>query len=31
VCVFAWEERAADSSRVNLARVNEYVAKYFGG
>jgi myo-inositol catabolism protein IolH len=29
VCVFAWEERAADSSRVNLARVNEYVAKYF--
>jgi myo-inositol catabolism protein IolH len=31
VCVFAWEERAQDSSRVNLARVNEYVGKYFGG
>jgi myo-inositol catabolism protein IolH len=31
VCVFAWEERAQDSCRVNLARVNEYVAKYFGG
>jgi myo-inositol catabolism protein IolH len=30
VCVFAWEERAEDSSRVNLARVNEYVAKYSG-
>jgi myo-inositol catabolism protein IolH len=28
VCVFAWEERAEDSARVNLARVNEYVAKY---
>jgi myo-inositol catabolism protein IolH len=28
VCVFAWEERADDSCRVNLARVNEYVAKY---
>ncbi len=28
VCVFAWEERADDSARVNLARVNEYVAKY---
>jgi myo-inositol catabolism protein IolH len=31
VCVFAWEERAQDSSRVNLARVNEYVGKYCGG
>ena len=31
VCVFAWEERAADSSRLNLARVTEYVAKYFPG
>jgi myo-inositol catabolism protein IolH len=30
VCVFAWEERADDSARVNLARVNEYVAKYAG-
>ena len=28
VCVFAWEERAEDSARVNLARVNEYLAKY---
>jgi len=30
VCVFAWEERAEESSRVNLARVGEYVAKYAG-
>jgi myo-inositol catabolism protein IolH len=30
VCVFAWEERAEDSARVNLAKVNEYVAKYSG-
>jgi myo-inositol catabolism protein IolH len=29
VCVFAWEERASESSRVNLARVNEYLDKYF--
>jgi myo-inositol catabolism protein IolH len=28
VCVFAWEERAADSGRFNLAEVNRYVAKY---
>jgi myo-inositol catabolism protein IolH len=28
VCVFAWEERAEDSARVNLAKINEYVAKY---
>ena len=28
VCVFAWEERAAESSRYNLAEVNRYVAKY---
>jgi myo-inositol catabolism protein IolH len=28
VCVFAWEERAEDSSRFNLAKVNDYVAKY---
>jgi len=28
VCVFAWEERAEDSCRVNLARVGEYVQKY---
>jgi myo-inositol catabolism protein IolH len=30
VCVFAWEERAEESSRANLARINEYVAKYAG-
>jgi myo-inositol catabolism protein IolH len=28
VCVFAWEERADDSARVNLARVEEYVAAH---
>jgi myo-inositol catabolism protein IolH len=28
VCVFAWEERAEQSSRVNLEKINEYVAKY---
>ncbi|GGL15761.1 sugar phosphate isomerase/epimerase family protein [Mangrovihabitans endophyticus] len=28
VCVFAWEERAHDSARVNLARVHEYLEKY---
>ena len=28
VCVFAWEERAEESARFNLARVEEYVAKY---
>jgi len=28
VCVFAWEERAEDSARVNLARVEEYLQKY---
>jgi myo-inositol catabolism protein IolH len=26
VCVFAWEERAAESARSNLAKINEYVA-----
>jgi myo-inositol catabolism protein IolH len=31
VCVFAWEERAADSSRYNLAKVTDYVAKYASG
>ena len=30
VCVFAWEERAEESSRVNLARINEYAGKYAG-
>ena len=28
VCVFAWEERAAESSRHNLAQVNGYLAKF---
>jgi myo-inositol catabolism protein IolH len=28
VCVFAWEERAADSGRFNLAQVNQYLAKH---
>lgn len=28
VCVFAWEERAEDSGRHNLARVLEYARKY---
>ncbi|MEV6491018.1 sugar phosphate isomerase/epimerase [Actinoplanes sp. NPDC051633] len=28
VCVFAWEERAEDSARVNLAKIKEYQAKY---
>jgi myo-inositol catabolism protein IolH len=30
VCVFAWEERAEESCRFNLAQINEYVAKYGG-
>jgi myo-inositol catabolism protein IolH len=29
VCVFAWEERAEESARFNLARVNEYIAKAY--
>jgi myo-inositol catabolism protein IolH len=28
VCVFAWEERAEESSRFNLAQVEQYVSKY---
>jgi myo-inositol catabolism protein IolH len=28
VCVFAWEERAADSARYNLSQVNQYVQKH---
>jgi myo-inositol catabolism protein IolH len=28
VCVFAWEERAEESSRFNLAQVNQYMTKY---
>ncbi|MFI7548020.1 sugar phosphate isomerase/epimerase family protein [Actinoplanes sp. NPDC049599] len=30
VCVFAWEERAAESCRFNLAQVNQYLAKCAG-
>jgi myo-inositol catabolism protein IolH len=30
VCVFAWEERAQESSRFNLAKIREYVAKHGG-
>jgi myo-inositol catabolism protein IolH len=30
VCVFAWEERAEESSRFNLDRIKEYVAKHGG-
>ena len=29
VCVFAWEERAAESARFNLAQVNQYLQKHF--
>jgi myo-inositol catabolism protein IolH len=28
VCVFAWEERAEESSRYNLAQVDQYLSKY---
>ena len=28
VCVFAWEERAEDSARVNLEKVNQFLEKY---
>lgn len=28
VCVFAWEERAEQSCRFNLEKINEYTAKY---
>jgi myo-inositol catabolism protein IolH len=28
VCVFAWEERAKESSRFNLDKIREYVAKH---
>ncbi|MEU7901393.1 sugar phosphate isomerase/epimerase [Actinoplanes sp. NPDC049118] len=28
VCVFAWEERAEESSRFNLAQVDQYLSKY---
>jgi myo-inositol catabolism protein IolH len=28
VCVFAWEERAAESARHNLAQINQYRQKY---
>ena len=30
VCVFAWEERAGESSRFNLDKIREYVAKHGG-
>jgi myo-inositol catabolism protein IolH len=30
VCVFAWEERAEESSRYNLAQVNQYLQKAAG-
>ncbi|MFI5493815.1 sugar phosphate isomerase/epimerase family protein [Actinoplanes sp. NPDC051859] len=30
VCVFAWEERAEESCRHNLAQVTQYVQKHFG-
>jgi myo-inositol catabolism protein IolH len=30
VCVFAWEERAADSARYNLSQVNQYLRKSDG-
>ncbi len=30
VCVFAWEERAEESSRFNLDKIREYVAKHGG-
>ena len=30
VCVFAWEERATESSRFNLDKIKEYVAKHGG-
>lgn len=29
VCVFAWEERAEDSARFNLAQVNQYLQKTY--
>jgi myo-inositol catabolism protein IolH len=28
VCVFAWEERAAESARFNLSQINQYAEKY---
>ncbi len=31
VCVFAWEERARESSRSNRGKVAEYLAKHFCG
>jgi myo-inositol catabolism protein IolH len=30
VCVFAWEERAAESLAYNRERTEQYLAKYFG-
>jgi len=31
VCVFAWEERARDSSLYNRERIRDYLAKYGHG
>jgi myo-inositol catabolism protein IolH len=31
VCVFAWEERARESSAHNLAQIRQYLAKHAGG
>ena len=31
VCVFAWEERARESSARNLAQIRQYLAKHAGG
>jgi myo-inositol catabolism protein IolH len=31
VCVFAWEERARESSVHNLEQIRQYVAKFGGG
>jgi myo-inositol catabolism protein IolH len=30
VCVFAWEERARDSSTYNLEQIRRYLAKHGG-
>jgi myo-inositol catabolism protein IolH len=30
VCVFAWEERARESSAYNLGQIRQYLAKHAG-
>jgi myo-inositol catabolism protein IolH len=30
VCVFAWEERARESSAYNLEQIRQYLAKHGG-